>query len=363
MITFERPDVTVLMPVYNGEPFLSEAIDSILGQSLQDLELLVIDDGSTDRSGEIIESYAARDSRVRLLRNPCNQGLIRTLNQGITECRGRYIARMDADDRCHPQRLKRQRDYLDAHPEVAVLGTQYRLIDERNRVLPQSARLPVDPVAVRWRMFFGCAVAHGTIMIRPETYRLLGSYDESFVASEDYELWLRGDGRIKIANLNMVLYDVRSHGTSVTRTQWQLTGANSERAVTMALSKQLGCVVDPLVVRILLAPEHVVARGHPHEAVLASVGTIHELAGSLLSLAEVSSRELRFVERDAAWTLARMLAACIRKRPRGAWRILRRSPLLPTQLAVRLLVAGAGRRLGWEIIRRRWAARVARGPV
>lgn len=352
------PEVTVLMPVYNGEHFLRTALESILRQSLTDLELLLVDDGSTDRSAEIMDSYAHRDARVRVLRHGRNEGLIRSLNRGIEESTGRYIARMDADDRSHPQRLERQRDYLDAHPEIGVVGTQYRLIDDLDRFLPQSVRLPTDPVAVRWRMFFECALAHPTIMIRPDTYRRLGAYDDSFVAAEDYELWLRWNESIKFANLDMVLHDLRRHSGSVTGTQGQLTGSNSERAITLALTRLLNHPIEPVVASILLAPEKAPDQ-NPPSAVFAAVTTIHELANKLLSLGDLNLRERDFIERDAAWILCRLVAFCITKRPEVAVQILRNSDLLPTPLAVRLLVLGAARRLRWEVTRRRWEAAVA----
>src|SRR3990172_2066353 len=111
--------MTVLMPVYNGEPYLASAVESILGQSFADFEFLIIDDGSTDRSCEIVRGYA--DPRIRLLRNSSNRGVIATLNRGLEEAHGEYLARMDADDISLPDRLAQPGAVLDAHPEVGVL--------------------------------------------------------------------------------------------------------------------------------------------------------------------------------------------------------------------------------------------------
>jgi len=122
------PLVTVLMPVYNAERFLSEAMDSIVGQTLTDFEFLIIDDGSTDRSYEIIRSY--KDDRIRLVQNETNLGITASLNKGIQLARAALIARMDADDISYPDRLQKQYDYLTSHPDCALLSTFARVITE-----------------------------------------------------------------------------------------------------------------------------------------------------------------------------------------------------------------------------------------
>src|ERR1043165_9066720 len=122
------PHVTVLMAVYNGEPFLAKAIDSILAQTYEDFELLVVDDGSTDATPDIVRSYG--DRRVRTVRNPRNIGLARSLNVGLAEARGALVARHDADDLSYPDRFRRQVEFLAAHPDVAVLGTRFDSIDQ-----------------------------------------------------------------------------------------------------------------------------------------------------------------------------------------------------------------------------------------
>ena len=123
-----QPSITVLMPVYNAERFLSEAIDSILHQTLTNFEFLIIDDGSTDNSLKIINSY--RDQRIILVRNGTNLGITASLNKGIELAKGHLIARMDADDISYPDRLQKQYDYLNQHPDCAMVSTLARVITE-----------------------------------------------------------------------------------------------------------------------------------------------------------------------------------------------------------------------------------------
>ncbi len=159
------PKVSVLMPVYNGALFLRSAIESILNQSFVDLELLIIDDGSTDSSADIIHSFD--DLRIRYIKNEENLGIVKSLNKGLTLARGIYIARMDADDISLPQRLQRQVDFLDANPETGICGSNAITIDsEGNRQrLWFYAEKPENVLISRT---FVCPFLHPTIMARKE---------------------------------------------------------------------------------------------------------------------------------------------------------------------------------------------------
>ena len=163
MPPLSSPTVSVIMAVYNGQPLLKEAVRSILGQTFEDFEFLVVDDGSTDGSGELLQSF--EDPRIRVITNAGNRGLTASLNRAIEQARGDYVARQDADDFSHPTRLARQVGYLDAHPDTALLGTWYRKADGQNRFLGLR-KLPIDHTRIRWSLLFFCPFAHTSVMFR-----------------------------------------------------------------------------------------------------------------------------------------------------------------------------------------------------
>lgn len=205
------PLISVLMPIYNAEPYLQAAIQSILTQTLGDFELLAMDDGSTDRSWSIIQQAAAADARILAQRFP-HAGYASLLNHGLSSARGRYIARMDADDISHPARFEKQVAFLEIHPAVHVVGTQYRRLHE-GKPSADITRLPTEPAAVSSELERTSCLAHPTVMMRTGTIRKLQGYRKQFLPAEDYDLWLRtlsahGDS---IANLPEPLLDYRVH--------------------------------------------------------------------------------------------------------------------------------------------------------
>lgn len=228
-----NPIVSIVLPVYNGEPYLSEAIESILNQSFTDFELIVIDDGSTDSSWKTLSAYAARDSRIVLVRNPENLKLIATLNKGMQLARGQYIARMDADDISVPDRLTRQVIYLEQHPHIGLLSSAYyRLYHDGSRILRQS---PGMHTGLRWRLLFGTPMAHPAMMARrhliDEGYLVYRNYPHV----EDYELMSRLLNVTQGAVLPTPLYIVRVHESSICAThsdeQWQTIKAISKTQI------------------------------------------------------------------------------------------------------------------------------------
>jgi glycosyltransferase involved in cell wall biosynthesis len=185
------PRVSVVLPVYNGATYLDEAIRSVVTQDFTDFELLLIDDGSTDASPELMAAWAARDPRIRLLRNDRNRGIAYTLNVGLEAARGIYVARQDADDISMPRRFVRQVAELDARPEVALVSTNYIVVDRLGRVRGRT-RIANPPDVVRWRMLFSNAIGgHSQVMFRTELVRRIGGYDLDTRWSEDFDLWTR----------------------------------------------------------------------------------------------------------------------------------------------------------------------------
>jgi glycosyltransferase involved in cell wall biosynthesis len=208
-----NPPVTVLLPVRNGGAHLSAALDSIFAQTFGDFELLVIDDGSTDNTPEIL--HAVRDPRLRVVTNTKNLGLVPTLNLGLELARGEFIARQDHDDISHPARLQRQLDFFRAQPDHVLLGTEAMQTDARGKKMFRLMR-PATAESIRWYLCFDNAFIHSTVMFRREIVRQeFGGYAPSF-HSEDYALWSRIARAKPTANLPEILLDYREHGSSVT---------------------------------------------------------------------------------------------------------------------------------------------------
>jgi len=180
--------ITVAIPVFNAEKYLSQAIKSVLNQSFRDFELIITDDGSTDRSLEIANSFT--DDRIIIISEGLNRGISYRLNQQIDMARGKYFCRMDADDIMFPDRLKRQVEFLEAHPDIDILGTQAVIIDESNH--PVGIRRPVLPAGVA-DCFKSVAFIHPTVMGKTSWFRQFG-YTDELIGVEDADLWIRSFG-------------------------------------------------------------------------------------------------------------------------------------------------------------------------
>ena len=212
--TARAPKVTVFIPVYNREKYVAHAIDSILAQSFRDFELLLLDDGSTDGSLEVLRSYS--DPRVRVERNEVNLGIPRTRNRGLDLARGEYLALLDSDDFAYPERLRKQVEFLDRHPDVAAVGAFAACTDDDGRPLGKIRRRPVAPGDVAAGLLFRCGLQNSASMARTDVLRRY-RYREEFDLSEDYDLWVRVAADHKIANLPEVLVNYRAHGGRTTR--------------------------------------------------------------------------------------------------------------------------------------------------
>jgi glycosyltransferase involved in cell wall biosynthesis len=221
------PRVTVLMPVRDGARWLREAVDSVLAQTLDDLELVVVDDGSVDGTASILARYAAQDQRVRVL-TQTPEGLVVALNRGLAAVSAPLVARLDADDVALPQRLERQVCHLDQHPEIALLGSWAEGIDGSGRATTEL-RPPPQPERLAELMLRINPFVHSSVIFRTAVVRDLGGYRAAFEVAEDDDLWLRVAevGRLAILPESLVRY--RIHRGSVT----------SGRAIRQAFSARL----------------------------------------------------------------------------------------------------------------------------
>ncbi|MCP3178429.1 glycosyltransferase [Desulfuromonas sp. KJ2020] len=232
------PKVSVLLSVYNGEKYLPEALDSIFAQTFQDFELIVVDDGSTDRTPEILLQY--RDSRTLIYRNQENMGLTRSLNLGLKFCRGDYVARMDADDISAPQRLERQVRFLEENPDHALVGSSYCILDDDGKktglveVLTDSESLKKGLIQQNW---FG----HGSVVMRRKALESVGGYNEEYLYAQDYDLFLRISEHFEVANLSAPLFFWRKAlgGISQRKAQEQQAFAQLARREAIARRQRL----------------------------------------------------------------------------------------------------------------------------
>lgn len=220
------PSVSVVMGVHDGEDYLDEALDSLFAQSLDDFELIVVDDGSRDGTAEKLEAAAARDARVKLLTNAENFGLTKSLNIGLRQARGQYIARLDADDLCMSNRLATQLEFMESHPDHIAVACGYQVIDGEGR-LRQTAGEGLDDWQVRWLGGFNPPAPHPTYFFRRRAADgSLHLYDESYLTAQDFEFFSRLAQGGKVSVLSEVLLKYRRHAGAITVTKRREQAAN-----------------------------------------------------------------------------------------------------------------------------------------
>ena len=229
----ETPRVSVVMAVCNGERFVREAIESLRTQTLEDFELIVVDDGSTDATPRIVEDLGARDDRIRL-HSQSNTGYPDALNVGWRLARGEYVAILDADDLAEPGRLERQLVYLDQHPDVGVVGGALLLVTADGRPF-YVASYPTDAAGVLEGLQTHCPVGHTAVLMRRSILEEVGGYRSTIPLAEDYDLWLRVSERYPIVNLPDIVGRYRMHGdneshaSATGRRRWSELGPTPPR--------------------------------------------------------------------------------------------------------------------------------------
>ena len=220
------PTISVILACHNAERYLASAVRSIVAQTFRDFELILIEDGSTDRSSEICRQLAAEDSRIKLVSRP-NKGLTKTLNEGLSLATAPLIARMDADDLSLPSRFEKQVAYLNQHPDCVCLGSRVTLIDPYDSPISVTDhKLDHGGIDADLLKGIGWAIVHPAAMMRTDAMRRVGGYREQFTTSQDLDLWLRLAEIGKLANLSEPLLQYRQHFESVASTkheeQWRM---------------------------------------------------------------------------------------------------------------------------------------------
>lgn len=331
------PTVSVVMSVHNGERFLQEAVGSILAQTWSDFEFIVVDDASTDRTPAILD--ALHDPRIVRLRNEANLGLTKSLNRGLQQARGRYIARLDADDLSEPQRLARQVEYLEGHPEIVVLGTWTTEIDENGREIGALEIVP-DPDFIAWELTRRNVVYQSSVLMRREQVLRLGGYDPAFPYAQDHDLWtrvIRAGGKVALLPEKLTRY--RRSGGQITRTR----AAEQDRCGLAVRQRYLQWLLDtPVEIAAIDAMRRILRRDAPESIADLPAGLylLHRVCRVLARRSGPAGRRavrqtiyeiLRwhafaalYQAGDPALSL-RMLGAAVRRRPAqllnlGIWR-------------------------------------------
>lgn len=210
-----NPKVSVIMSVYNGEKFLRDSIESILNQTFNDFEFIIIDDCSTDKTADIIKTYSYRDPRIRIITNEQNLGLTKSLNIGINESRGEFIARMDSDDVTLPERFEKQVRFLDENKDYGVVGAWAKVIDDLG-VEVDEFDWETDDKTIRKNLIKWNSMIHPLAMIRKDILEKVGMYSENLRYAQDYDLWFRVAKVSKLANLPEFLLKYRISNKSIT---------------------------------------------------------------------------------------------------------------------------------------------------
>lgn len=353
------PRVTVLMPVHNVEKHLAAALDSILAQTFTDFELLVIDDCSTDGTAALLDRYT--DPRIVRTRNERNLGLVETLNRGIDRARGAYIARMDGDDVCLPDRLAAQVAYLDAHPDTVLVGTKFVHVDDDDGYVFGGMEAPPPPEPgtpgyLRWSLLWMTSIQHPTAMFRRESLGDL-RYDADYFTAEDYDLWARL-GRVgDVARLPGVhlRYRVNPAGISSTKREQQLEThfQITRRELSALVGEELPEPALRFLFRMVIPQPQDFDGALPWSQVTDALALMQRIRSAFFAQNSLTAAERAHVDRE--WRrVVRRVVGYLRNSPDASKRRAMRAWMLQ-------YTPGLFARMGWELLIGRLRPSSARG--
>jgi glycosyltransferase involved in cell wall biosynthesis len=295
------------MPVYDAERYLKQSIISILNQSFRDFEFIIIsENGTSVESIAIIESYD--DPRIRHIHNTIRLGYAASLNVGLKEARGEYVALQDADDVSSLLRLEREVRFLDEHPHVGVVGSWFEIIDENGRVASRQEP-PAESALIKWRLLFASAIANPSAMVRRTIYDELKGYNFRLRFAEDYEFWTRAARITELANLMHILLRYRTHKTSASVAHAQSMYEDALRISRKAIAIALGENVSLRFLSVLARPSSVGRLRDYHDAAI----TFRDLCLQYTSQIAITQAERSLIRRDSARTLLGLAMCCMRK--------------------------------------------------
>lgn len=257
-VSDQSPLVSVVMSVYNGAKFIGKAVESILSQTLRPLELIVVDDGSTDETHEMIASYSAQDSRIKLIRKE-HTGLVDSLNTACQLAKGDYVARLDADDIAIKSRLEKQVSYLFRCPKIHLLGGHVDCIDDWGHALFTMKWPSIEQGLIDY-MLLDCHISHTAVMFSRHTFSHLGGYRPMFMHAEDYDLFLRFGDNHGIDNLQEVVCQYRLHADqiSVDQLRQQIVSGIGARLATRSRRAKMQ---EPAWLRGVISEEAILSQG------------------------------------------------------------------------------------------------------
>lgn len=294
------PKISVVMTAYNAATTVREAVDSILAQTFGQFEFIVIDDGSSDDTGSILDEYQRRDPRMRVY-HQCNQGMIAALNWGCQLARAPYIARMDADDLSLPVRFERQLDYMEAHPEIGVLGAW---ISKLKDGATSAAWCPAaSPRILKWQLFSGVCFAHPVVFMRRAVMESIGFYRPAAKFGEDLDLWLRASAITEFANVPEILLRYRVWQGSTSQVHRQSYGATQVILLADYISDFLG-VAPPIEAVWGLRQLRVGPLPSDPKQIAATASLVEKLYVKYLQQNCLNAQEQREISFDAATKLA-----------------------------------------------------------
>lgn len=300
-IVMLTPKISVVMPVYNAQAFLNEAIESILAQSFHDFEFIIVNDGSTDDTACILARYEKSDVRIRVYHQE-NQGTFAARNHGCRLARGKYIATMDADDVSLPDRFEKQMEYIEQHPDIGILGTWIQNID--NNGSPRRTWCPpTNAKMLQWTLFFGVCVSAPTVLMRREVLEKVNFYASGTTGIEDVDLWLRASSITKFGNVPEVLLHYRVWQGNTSHTNRQNISDSHVRLLT-GFIRELLKIEPPIEAVTGLRQTRV---GPPFESlsqILLTAGLIQKLYQAFVRENALALQERREISWDAAKRLA-----------------------------------------------------------
>ena len=293
------PMVSVIMPVYNAERYLAEAVESILNQTFADFELITIDDCSTDGSLAILKSFADKVKRMHVLENERNLGVTPTLNRGLANARGELIARMDADDISLPDRLEKQFAFLQAHPEIGLVSADAVAIDAEGCAIPEEFALISEPGYIKWLLHFTCPITHPAVMGRKALFEQAGGYDPEILYAEDYDLWQRMSQFTCLSNLPDVLIKKRAHAQTIGVTRRDTMIHSHKLVQQRAFSRLLKQQVSLDEISALRARSQTIPPGR-------TLAMLRQARQLFLSQTALTPLEKRLIQRDYAFRVYRV---------------------------------------------------------